>query len=210
MNTTGSGVITGEVRDSVFAYNYIGAFTWAAKDMKFIGNSFHDNVLYGLDPHDDSSNLLIENNQLYDNGLTGLILATKCSGNVVRGNSIYNNRRIGLQIDGRSNNNLIEKNVIYGNSTGIIITDSRSNVVIDNVIRNNRNAGVFVAMPSRWNRIRGNYVYGNSEAIVYRALSGIYAFPPDRITTWDKIWYRVADPLLRLIDMRLNKLVPAP
>jgi hypothetical protein len=38
-------------------------------------NEFHDNVLYGIDPHTDSHRLLIERNVVHHNGKHGIILA---------------------------------------------------------------------------------------------------------------------------------------
>jgi len=56
--------VTGEVRGSSFHHNYYGAYSFGAQEMIFQNNEFHHNIQYGLDPHDDSNNFLVEGNNI--------------------------------------------------------------------------------------------------------------------------------------------------
>jgi mannuronan 5-epimerase len=59
--------VYGTQRHSHFHHNYMGTYTYDAYDMTFEGNEYDHNVMYGLDPHDDSDHLTITGNHAHHN-----------------------------------------------------------------------------------------------------------------------------------------------
>ncbi len=139
---------TGTVIRSRFAHNFNGAFTYGARDMRWIDSTFVYNRIYGLDPHTGSSDFLVEGNHAARNGRHGIIFSRSCFRNVIRGNLSEHNRRHGIVIDdGKSGNR-----------------PSDSNVVVDNIVRDNARVGIQID-GSAHNLIRGNRIAGSRQGI---------------------------------------------
>jgi hyaluronan synthase len=163
-------VATGTVINSRFLYNYFGAYTFGARNMIWRGNEFAYNISYGLDPHDDSNNFLVESNHFHDNGRHGMIISMRCNGNVIRNNVSENNQGHGFMLHMDSNNNLVEGNVARGNNDGFAVLDSKNNVVRNNVSEANRKAafrvnGTRPEVPAQDNYITDNQMKGNDKGI---------------------------------------------
>jgi parallel beta-helix repeat protein len=187
--TFGRNLITGEVINSKFHNNYFGIYTFGATGMVFRGNEFANNVVYGLDPHDDSNNFLVENNIAYGNAHHGIIFSKRCFNNVIRNNISYNNGLHGIMLHEKSDQNLVEGNIVYGNTDGIAIYDSNSNLIRNNQVYDNQK-GIRINRNSNSNIVEGNeitntelyavYIYGNSKEniisnnIMNNAKDGIY------------------------------------
>ncbi|MDQ3304482.1 MAG: right-handed parallel beta-helix repeat-containing protein [Actinomycetota bacterium] len=156
------GGSTGEVLDSTFAHNFFGVYTYEARDIVFRGNVFRDNILYGFDPHDATTGLVVEDNEAYGNGSHGFIVSRYVVDSVLRRNRSHDNLGNGIVMDFASDRNLIEANVVEDNAKdGIVLLGSADNVVVDNVIRGNR-VGVRVNnLESGRNEVRGNMLEGN-------------------------------------------------
>jgi hyaluronan synthase len=187
--TFGKNLITGEIINSEFHNNYFGVYTFGATGMVFQGNTFRDNAVYGLDPHDDSNNFIVEDNIAYNNKNHGIIFSKRCFNNIIRGNISYNNGLHGIMLHEKSNNNLVENNTVYGNTDGIAIYDSSSNLIIKNKIydnekgiRINKNSSSNVSYENEINnsKLYGIYIYDNSQNNIVRknlianAKSGVY------------------------------------
>lgn len=153
---------TGEVLDSTFAHNLFGVYTFEAADIIFRGNVFRDNILYGFDPHDFTTGLVVEDNQAYGNGSHGFIVSRSVTDSVLRRNHSYDNGGNGIMMDSSSDRNRIESNLVEGNAKdGIVLLDSAENVVIGNVVRGNR-VGIRVnGLESIGNRIERNVIEGH-------------------------------------------------
>ncbi|NJN17541.1 MAG: hypothetical protein HC822_15350 [Oscillochloris sp.] len=169
--------VTGEVINSVFNYNYYGIYTYQAADMIFRGNTFHNNISYGFDPHDFSTNFLVEDNEAYENGNHGFIISRGCNNFTFRNNKSYNNRYSvdgldrnahGFMLDpGSPNsrypqepsfNNLFENNQAWGNDGyGLRILGSVDNIVRNNEFRDNLQ-GITLERGSTGNLIEGNTI----------------------------------------------------
>lgn len=180
--------VTGDVENSTFSYNYYGIYTFQARDMEFIGNTFHHNIGYGFDPHDFSHHFLIEDNESYENGNHGFIISRGCNNFVFRHNRSHNNRYTvgnedrnahGFMLDpGSPNsrfpqqpsyNNLFENNEAYDNDGyGLRIVGSISNTVRLNSFTNNLQ-GITLEQSSTGNTIEDNTITGSG-------LYGIYVF----------------------------------
>lgn len=159
-------LLSGEVINTKFHHNYFGAYTYGATGMLWRGNKFYSNIVYGLDPHDDSTRFIVENNEAFDNGSHGIIFSKRCKNNVIRNNISYNNKLHGIMLHETSDNNVIENNVLYGNTDGIAIWHSSKNVVRNNTIRDNKN-GIRANVDSRSNLIENNTISNNSDRGIY-------------------------------------------
>jgi parallel beta-helix repeat protein len=135
--------VFGKETGSTFHDNYMGTYTWGAKDMLFDRNTYTHNYYYGLDPHDDSDFLTITNNTMSGNGNHGLICSERCDHLTIKNNTSRDNARSGVQVHGI----MLHRGV----------TDS---VVQDNVVTNNRGGGI-VVFDSVGNTIKNNTVTGN-------------------------------------------------
>lgn len=157
-------LITGNVLNSKIHNNYFGLYTYGATGMIFSGNEIYNNIEYGLDPHDDSNNLIIENNQSYDNGNHGIIISKRCFNNIFRNNISYSNKLHGIMLDRQSNNNLIENNITYDNVDGIAVYDSNNNLIRNNEIKENQ-GGIRANVNSSGNYIEQNKITNNENGV---------------------------------------------
>ncbi len=121
---------SGQIVDSAVAYNYYGLYSFAATNLVIRGNHVYNNLLYGIDPHTGSTQVVIENNIVHGNGKHGIILAEECSDSVICGNIVYDNLHHGIVVYLRSDRTLVENNSTYGNGgQGININASSHNTI---------------------------------------------------------------------------------
>jgi parallel beta-helix repeat protein len=136
-----TGGTTGSAIDSRFTNSWFGVYTFEARDILFQGNTFADNELYGLDPHDRTTGLVVENNVAYGNGSHGLIFSRGVADSVMRNNHVYANGGNGIVLDAESNRNIIENNLVEDNKgDGIVFIGSAESVIRNNTVRGNRTA----------------------------------------------------------------------
>ncbi len=154
---------TGEVVGSTFAHNFFGVYTYEAANIVFRENVFRDNILYGFDPHDATTGLVVEDNEAYGNGSHGLIVSRFVVDSLFRGNHAHDNRGNGIVMDFRSDRNRIESNLVENNDKdGIVLLGSAENVVVGNTVRGNR-VGIRVNnLDSVGNTISKNRIEGNN------------------------------------------------
>lgn len=173
--TLGQQITTGWVENNTFDNNHFGAYTFGASGMLWRGNLFADNDIYGLDPHDDSNNALVENNVFYRNGKHGFIVSKRCNYNIIRGNLSISNMSHGYMLHQDSEYNLIESNIAYGNVDNFVIYDSNFNTIRSNVgysprsshVRINQAASnVFITHNRFEGGRRGIYAYGGAVNIL--------------------------------------------
>jgi parallel beta-helix repeat protein len=155
---------TGAITDSLVSHLYYGLYTHEVTGLQVIGNEFHDNVLYGIDPHTGSRDLRIERNVMHDNGKHGIILAEDCTDSVIRDNVVYRNTHHGIVLYQRSNRNVIERNETFANTAqGININESTSNTIRDNRVYDNGESGIGVTQTSDATIVDGNQIRGNHQ-----------------------------------------------
>lgn len=153
--------VYGNVTGSRIHHNYFGAYTFGAQGMRWQGNEIDNNIQYGLDPHDDSDNLIIENNKFHHNGNHGFICSQRCDNITVRNNDSYNNSGNGIMFHRNTNFSLVEGNRINDNSdSGIAIFDSHNNTIRSNISLRNKN-GIRFSVGSSSNTV-GQNEFGNN------------------------------------------------
>jgi mannuronan 5-epimerase len=147
--------VLGKQTGSRFHDNFMGTYTWGAKDMLFDGNTYADNKSYGLDPHDDSDFLTITNNTFTGNGNHGLICSQRCDHLTIRGNHAIDN---GLTPYVGPGDDDPTDNQVHGIMLHRGVTDT---VVENNEVRGQVNGGGIVVFDSVGNTVRGNTITGN-------------------------------------------------
>ncbi len=155
---------SGKFTNSISSNNYFGIYSYEVGGLVITDNEFHDNQLYGIDPHTGSHNLTIEHNIVHDNGKHGIILAEDCVDSVIRDNIVYRNNHHGIVLYLRSDRNTIEGNDTFANaSQGININESHDNVIRNNHVYDNNEAGIGITQTSENNLVEGNQARGNKQ-----------------------------------------------
>ena len=141
-------------------------------------NTFHDNYLYGIDPHTGSHHFSISNNLVFDNNASGIICSKDCHNLIIDGNEVYNNsgaaRGIAFSINTtnsvaknnyvhdqpkcisfnrESNHNVVSNNTISNCKTGVFLSTTGNNSIYNNKISNTQNAILLYNL--------GNKIYNN-------------------------------------------------
>ncbi len=156
---------TGEVVSSDFHDNFFGFYTNSARDIVVRDSAFHHNVLYGIDPHTNTTGLVVVGNQTYANGLHGIIFSEGVRDGRISGNHSHDNGGHGIMIDELSSGNVVEDNVVEHNaSDGIVVTSSDHTIVRGNTVRGSR-VGVRVNQASAGTRIIDNRIVGNGRGV---------------------------------------------
>lgn len=154
----------GEIVDSELAHNFYGLYTYQVQGLVVRGNVVRHSVMYGIDPHTDSSGLLIENNLAHHNGKHGIILAEGCSDSIIRNNRAYANGLHGIVLYSDSDDNLVEGNTAYDNGQqGINLNGSSGSRVMGNTVYKNGSDGIGIGGGSSENVITGNIVRENRQ-----------------------------------------------
>jgi LysM repeat protein len=173
--TLGSQITTGWVERNTFDHNHFGAYTFGASGMMWRSNMFADNDVYGLDPHDDSNNALVEDNVFYHNKKHGFIVSKRCNYNIIRNNISAGNTFHGFMLHEDSAYNIIENNISYGNTDNFVIYGSNFNTIRNNKsyspslshVRINQAAyNNFVMDNLFMGGKRGVYVYGETNNVL--------------------------------------------
>jgi parallel beta-helix repeat protein len=186
--------VYGSQRNSTFEYNTMGTYTWGAEGMTFDRNVYANNVIYGLDPHDNSDNLTITNNEMFGNGDHGLICSQLCNGLRIVGNHSHSNGYTpwipptdddpsdnqvhGIMLHRGVTDSVIQDNVVEDNpnGAGIAIFDSSGILISGNTVRKNR-FGFRASVGTTDVRVQDNtfdasssygvYTYAGSDPVVY-------------------------------------------
>ncbi len=101
-------------------------------------NRIHDNIIYGLDPHARSHDMVISNNVV--NNITrgaGIICSVDCYNIVIEKNVVYDVGVAGIMLSRNTTNSVIRDNVVYNSGdtgAGISVDDSRNNQIYNNVV----------------------------------------------------------------------------
>ena len=153
--------VYGDIHNSYIHHNYYGIYTYGAQGGVWRNNEVAHNVLYGIDPHDDSDFILIEDNYAHSNGLHGIICSVRCNGLTIRNNVSTNNDGHGIMLHRVVDNNLIEGNTTSNNArTGIVVFDGNNNIVRNNTAESNMH-GIRLSMGSSDNVVEFNHTGNN-------------------------------------------------
>ncbi len=168
---------TGWIIDSEFSDMWYGFYCYETTGFVIKGNTYKDNIVYGIDPHDRSHGLIIADNTVYGTKKKhGIIISREVNDSFIFNNRSYDNKLSGLVIDRNSVNNLIADNEIYRNHTdGITLYESGDNLLWGNKVIANRRHGI---------RVRNSVnirLYENSA--MANGLTGVYGHIKDLTNT---------------------------
>ncbi|OZG74770.1 hypothetical protein BTA51_04675 [Hahella sp. CCB-MM4] len=150
------------IMDSDFEDIYYGFYCYEAEGLVVIRNTYHHNVIYGIDPHDYSSHLLIADNVVYGTKKKhGIIVSRSVNDSWIFNNKSYDNAISGFVLDRSSERNVIANNLAYRNGgDGYTVYESNDNLFWSNVAFDNRKHGMR-ARNSSDIRLYGNRLFRN-------------------------------------------------
>ncbi|MDO8697640.1 MAG: mannuronan 5-epimerase AlgG [Pseudomonas sp.] len=130
--------------DSEFVDMWYGFYCYEAEDLVVKGNTYRDNLIYGIDPHDRSQRLIIADNTVHGTKKKhGIIISREVDNSWIFNNRVYDNKLSGIVIDRNSVNNLVAYNQVYNNhSDGITLYESSNNLLWGNQVIGNQRHGI--------------------------------------------------------------------
>lgn len=161
----GQDTVTGWVEGNKFHYNHFGAYTYGASGITWRNNHFYKNDVYGLDPHDDSNNALVEYNVFESNGKHGFIVSKRCNYNIIRNNTSFGNKLHGFMLHQDSAYNVMEDNVSADNVDNFVLYASDYNTIRNNVSYNAHASHVRINEGARNSYVTDNQFYGGRRGI---------------------------------------------
>lgn len=183
---------TGWIIDSEFYDLWYGFYCYEAEDFVLRGNDFHDNIKYGIDPHDRSVRLVIAENKAYrTREKHGIIVSREVDDSWIINNEAYENNLSGIVVDRNSVNNVVAYNRVYRNkSDGITIYESPQTLIWGNLVTRNDRHGMRVRNSTDV-RLYDNIAIANG-------LSGVYGHVKDLRGTGRNM---ALDPFRKTISM---------
>lgn len=159
---------TGWILDSEFHDLWYGFYCYEADDVVIVGNNYHDNIKYGIDPHDRSRRLIIAGNSASGTKEKhGIIVSREVNDSWIFNNKSFENGLSGIVIDRSSVNNIVAHNQVYRNrSDGITVYESPNTLLWQNVAIGNGRHGMRVRN-STDQKLYGNVAVGNNLAGIY-------------------------------------------
>jgi len=124
----------------------IGFFSNNVDDIVLVGNYYHDNLIYDVDPHDYGDNFIIARNVTASAKLAhGIVLSREITHSLIAQNISYDNHSVGIMLDRSADYNLIYDNLLFQNGVaGITIQESDYSKASKNHILYNAGDGVLV------------------------------------------------------------------
>jgi poly(beta-D-mannuronate) C5 epimerase len=137
---------TGWLLNSMWDDMWYGFYCYEADDVVIRGNTYRNNLVYGIDPHDRSRRLIIAENTAYGTRQKhGIIVSREVNDSWIFNNRSYDNELSGIVIDRSSVNNVLAYNETYRNkSDGVTIYESGDNLLWGNKAYNNERHGIRV------------------------------------------------------------------
>ncbi|MDP1883777.1 MAG: right-handed parallel beta-helix repeat-containing protein [Candidatus Moranbacteria bacterium] len=154
-------LLTGSVINSSIHDNYFGIYTFGVTGAVIKDNQVFNNIRYGIDPHDDSNNMLISRNRTFSNGTHGIILSKRCYNNTISENISFQNRLHGIMLHKLSDRNIVIDNTAYQNTDGLAIYESNNNIVLANNLYGNKQ-GIRINRDSSANYLENNRILSNA------------------------------------------------
>jgi poly(beta-D-mannuronate) C5 epimerase len=159
---------TGWIVNSDFSDMWYGFYCYETRDFVVKGSTYHDNIIYGIDPHDRSHGLIIAENTVYGTKKKhGIIVSREVNDSFIINNKSYDNHLSGIVLDRNSVNNLVAYNEIYRNHTdGITLYESADNLLWGNRVFANKRHGIRVRNSTNI-KLYENLAIGNGLMGVY-------------------------------------------
>ena len=159
---------TGWIVNSEFSDLWYGFYCYETQNFVVKGNTYRDNIVYGIDPHDRSHGLIIAENTVHGTKKKhGIIISREVNDSFIINNKSYDNHLSGVVLDRNSVNNLVAYNQIYRNHTdGITLYESADNLLWGNRVFANKRHGIRVRNSTNI-KLYENLAIGNGLMGVY-------------------------------------------
>lgn len=154
---------TGILVGNKFIGMYYGFYSFEARDVAIVNNDYVNCIVYGIDPHDRSTRLLIAENRA--SGTVekhGIIGSRGISHSQILNNVSFENHGSGIMLDRQCTDNEIVGNKVYSNGQGIAIYESPANVIAENLVAFNADSGVRVRNSTDI-QVRNNTIVGQGD-----------------------------------------------
>jgi parallel beta-helix repeat protein len=165
-----------EIRNSNIHHLLKGFYSKNAAFITIDNNTFHNNYLYGIDPHTGSHDFVITNNLVYNNNASGIICSKHCFNLLIEGNEVYNNSGAarGIAFSINTTNSVAKNNYVHDQPRCISFNrESNHNEVYNNTVSNCK-MGVFLSGTGN-NSIYDNKITETQSGIVlYNINNNIY------------------------------------
>ncbi len=137
---------TGRIVENSFENLRYGYYSYEAKGVQLIGNEYRDNVVYGIDPHDRSRQMVIALNTVSGSGKKhGIIVSREVDDSFIVGNVSLWNKGSGFMLDRTSTRNVVYANTAFSNhGDGLTFYESGCNIAAANDFSRNYRAGIKV------------------------------------------------------------------
>ncbi len=156
------------IMDSEFVDVYYGFYCFEAEGLVVVRNKYINNIVYGIDPHDYSSHLVIAENEVYGTVKKhGIIVSRSVNDSWIFNNKSYDNAISGFVLDRSSERNVIANNLAYRNGgDGYTLYESHDNLFWSNLAFDNNRHGIR-ARNSANLRLYGNKAFRNGGFGIY-------------------------------------------
>lgn len=161
-----------QIRDSNIHHLLKGFYSKNAAHITIDNNTFHNNYLYGIDPHTGSHDFVISNNLVYNNNASGIICSKHCFNLLIEGNEVYNNSGAarGIAFSINTTNSIAKNNYVHDQPRCISFNrESNHNSVYNNTVSNCK-MGVFLSNTGN-NSIYNNKITDSQSGIVLYNIS---------------------------------------
>ncbi|MCA9237580.1 MAG: alginate lyase family protein [Planctomycetales bacterium] len=136
---------TGILAGNQFRGLYYGFYSFEARNVYIVDNHYLRCILYGIDPHDRSTQFVIARNLTERTQIKhGIIGSRRISQSRIVENTSRNNAGSGIMLDRACTNNIVQDNNVYGNGQGIAVYESSHNDLRGNLVLRNKLSGVRV------------------------------------------------------------------
>lgn len=153
------GILVG----NTFIGLYYGFYSFQARDVAIVDNDYQDCIVYGIDPHDRSTRLIIANNQTFGTKQKhGIIGSREVNHSWIFGNQSHHNAGTGIMLDRQCSHNVVVDNTVYKNRQGIAIYESPKNVAAQNLVAFNADTGIRVRNSTEIT-LQENKIVGNND-----------------------------------------------
>lgn len=156
-----------EIRNSNIHHLLKGFYSKNTDYITIDNNTFHNNYLYGIDPHTGSHDFVITNNLVYNNNASGIICSKDCFNLLIEGNEVYNNSGAarGIAFSINTTNSVAKNNYVHDHPRCISFNrESNHNEVYNNIISNCK-IGVYLSTTNN-NSIYNNKITHTENGIV--------------------------------------------
>lgn len=154
---------TGWLIESEIEDLYYGFYCYEADDIAIIRNEYKNNIVYNIDPHDDSRRLIIAHNNSHGAKIRhGIIISRRVDDSWIFNNHSHHNNGSGIMIERDSVNNVIANNISeYNGGDGLVFFESPDNVSWNNHLQFNGKSGIRIR--NSWNiRLLNEKIHDNN------------------------------------------------